>query len=708
MTVLGGTDVPAWRAATAAARSGRWVASVRTELPGPEPVPGREDDLAALVHARGVTAVNGMAGIGKTALATAVAHALLAEQAWDDVVFVDLGGRTARLRDADPGQALADLVRAVAGPGQRPGADEASLRARWQELLATRRMLVVLDNAADAAQARPLVPAGPGPVSSRVLVTSRRPLDLPAADQLTLAPLDDDVAATLLAERIPDAPPGTVRRIVGWAGGLPLALQIARAAVRRDADWPLDDVVHKLTRAGGHRDVDAALALSYDALEPADQDAFRLLALHPGAVLRPVSVAALWDRTPSEASAVLDRLAREQLVIGDDEKRVHDLVRAFAAGLLAERTPRSAQDAGLARLVDRARAQLGDAGPVDEVEVAEMIALALSGAGPAGAGFAVEVGWLLEARGRYDDAESLLSGAANHPDLAVRRRARQGLARLAEHAGRFRDQLYWLDEALRDDPAAEDVLLAGNAAYRQGELDLAAERYAAARDLASERGESRVLGRALSNLGNLARFRRDFAAAHSYFDDAERVLREAGEEATLLMALGNRAVAWKDQELPERAVAPLDEAIAIAERHGLQAERAHLGITRASVARQQGDLGRARAELHVSLDRARQLDAAIVATEALLALGDVEREAGRPDLAVEHFAEVRETAVDAGLTILIMEALERLGAIAAERGEATADALLDEVAELARRGGDTARLERLERIERIERLEPQR
>lgn len=698
VTALGGTDVPAWRAAASAARSGRRVAQVRVGLPAREPAVGREELVAALVRAAGVTAVSGMAGIGKTALATAAGHAAAAEHRWDDVLFVELGGHAAHGHPADPDQVVADLVRATVGTGPRRRAGATWSRDRWQEALATKRLLVVLDDAADAEQVRPLLPAASAAAASRVIVTSRRPLDLPGVQQLPVPPLDDVAAADLLAAGLPGAAPELVQRVVGWAAGLPLALRIALAAVRRHEGWPLDDVVHKLVAAGSHPDIDAALTLSYGALDPTDGAAFRLLALHPGSTVRPVTAAALWDVPAAEAARVLDRLAAEQLLVGRDERRIHDLVRGYGARLLADQTPRSVRDDAFARLVAHYRDRIDDELPLDDTDIAEMTELALTGEGPAGGRFAVEVGWTLEGLGRFDAAESLFSPAAADRDPVVRRRARQGLARLAEHAGRLRDLLFWLDEALREDPSAEDVLLAGNAAFRLGELAVAAERYATARDLSAARGESRVHGRALSNLGNLARFRSEFAAAQELFSSAEAVLRDAGEETTLFLVLANRAVAWKDQRRPDQAQPPLDEAALLAERHGLDVERAHLRITQAAVWRQRGDLDEARRELRLALAAADEASAVVVGAEARLELGQVEEAAGRPDLAQRHFAAVRRRAESLDLVHLHVEVLERLADLALAHADAPeARVLLDEARDRARRAGDDVRTERLTR-----------
>src|SRR5439155_18088348 len=180
---------------------------------------------AALV----VSAVDGMAGIGKTALAVHAAHEL-ADRFVDGNLFLDLHGFTPKTRPIPPEKALDILLRGLGVAGQQIPPDLDARAALYRSRLARRRMLIVLDNALDEAQVRPLLP---GTTSCLVLITSRRRLSgLDNATHLTLDTLRPDEAAELFRAVASDRVAGdhqTVTDIVRTCGELPLAIRLAAA-----------------------------------------------------------------------------------------------------------------------------------------------------------------------------------------------------------------------------------------------------------------------------------------------------------------------------------------------------------------------------------------------------------------------------------------------------------------------------------------------
>lgn len=247
---------------------------------------------AALVTGGGsvITVIDGPGGIGKSALAVHVAHAV-SGRFTDGVVYVNLHGSTAGLAPLTSIEALRHLLRSLGLDGTAIPADPSEAAARYRSLTATCNLLVILDNARDVRQVRPLIPGGAG---CRVLITSRDPLAvLDNAHHLHLGTLDDSDAAALLtrvvgADRVRAEPEATAE-IVRLCGGFPLALRIAGARLAARPDRAISDLAIRLADATRRLDlleyadlaVRAGIAVSHQHLreEPAWRDAAHLLAL---------------------------------------------------------------------------------------------------------------------------------------------------------------------------------------------------------------------------------------------------------------------------------------------------------------------------------------------------------------------------------------------------------------------------------------------
>lgn len=310
---------------------------------------GREDELHRLVHAAedghtpviSIHTVDGMPGVGKTALVTHAAHQLAAHYP-DGQLFVDLHAHTASQSPADPADVLATLlIRIGISPQNLP--DTLQERAAlWRDRVAGRKMLLILDNAAGPDQVEPLLPASQ---QCLVLVTSRRRLiALDGAEPLPLDTLPSDQASRLftrLARRTPtQADHGAVTEAVRLCGHLPLAITLLAARLAHHPTWDLTTFTDEFATAqdrlseleAGNRAVAAAFDLSYQDLPPHLQHLFRHLGLHPGPDIDPYATAALTNVPLTRARRHLETLYTDHLIEEPTPRRyrLHDLLREYA------------------------------------------------------------------------------------------------------------------------------------------------------------------------------------------------------------------------------------------------------------------------------------------------------------------------------------------------------------------------------------------
>jgi hypothetical protein len=286
---------------------------------------GRDDELAELTRLLdtavpgwdpiAVLAIDGTAGVGKTALALRWANQV-AQRFPDGQLYVNLRGFDPSGAPMTPAEAVRGFLDTFGVPADRiPAGAEAQGRL-YRSLLAGKRMLVVLDNARDASQIRPLLP---GPGSCMVLVTSRRRLaDLEEAVPLTLETLPPRQAEELVARLDPASSqePEAVGELVQRCGGLPLAIRILAARLRHHPSWTVADLVAALEEArdeleeiqAGSRTVTAAFELSYQDLPADQQRMFRGLGTHPGPDIDARAAAAMNGTDLARARRILDSL----------------------------------------------------------------------------------------------------------------------------------------------------------------------------------------------------------------------------------------------------------------------------------------------------------------------------------------------------------------------------------------------------------------
>ncbi|BEL01985.1 hypothetical protein Q0Z83_001760 [Actinoplanes sichuanensis] len=368
---------------------------------------GRESEVAhaeELLRTVGAAAVDGMAGVGKTSLAVHVAHRVAGAYP-DGGLYLDLHGFTPGHEPLAPAVALERLLGALDVTHLPPAADDRA--ARWRSELSRRRVLVVLDNAADADQVRQLLP---GAGRSAVLLTSRnRLISLDAVPPVSLAPLSDADAARLFARAAgisagiaagvaagsdsaagiaagsvsaagigagsdsvagigvgSDSAAGSsgddgVRQVLAQCGGLPLALRMAGARLRHRPGWTVAVLAERL-RDGANR-FDAAFGMSLRQLDDSQRRVFRLLGVLPGGDFGTPAAAALTGLPGGRCAEIVDELVDAHLVqeTSPGRYRMHDLIRQYAADLAAEDEPEA--EAALRRVLRHSLVAAGEASP---------------------------------------------------------------------------------------------------------------------------------------------------------------------------------------------------------------------------------------------------------------------------------------------------------------------------------------------------------
>ncbi|MGV4891790.1 ATP-binding protein [Streptomyces viridosporus] len=324
-----------------------WLASLTDGSPD-EPAP--------------IVVISGQPGVGKTSLAV---HAVskLSHRFPDGYFFVDLRGLEAR--PLDPGVVLERLIRTLAPTHNRLPLDLGDRAALYRSVAAERRIAVVLDNAADEAQVRPLLPAT-GAVLT--VITSRRLLTgLEGVARLPLPPLPDAEARDLLEHLIPDPPAAgratdAISRLAHSCGNLPLALRIVGNRMASRPDWSpnrlatrLEDEERRLDAlTAGDLEVTAAFELSYTQLSGAAQQLFRRLSLMPGPHCGLQLASVLGGLPDADTEDALDELVELGLVQSGftARYRLHDLIRIFALRQLEQEEPEDERAAVEARAVD--------------------------------------------------------------------------------------------------------------------------------------------------------------------------------------------------------------------------------------------------------------------------------------------------------------------------------------------------------------------
>jgi DNA-binding SARP family transcriptional activator/tetratricopeptide (TPR) repeat protein len=575
-----------------------------------------------------VTVVAGKAGVGKTTFAVRLADQLRSRFP-DGQLFVNLRG--VEDRPVDPAVALAGFLRAL-------GVDRASIPrpldervSLYRSVLANRRVLVVLDNAAGEAQVRPLLPSGAG---CAALVTSRpRLAGLEGAQTLTLDVFQPGEALELLTtvagpERVA-AEPDAAREIVRLCGYLPLAVRIAAARLASRPQRRLQALAERLgderrrlhELRAGDLEVRASMAPSYQGQDPEVRRAFRLLGLLDAPSLPAWMAAVLLDRVLDDegpAEQLLDAGLLEAAVedeAGQARYRFHDLVRLFARELLEVEERPEERRAALERAARAylARAELAGRGwyPVERVN---LVAITVQ-AHRAGLW---ELTWKLALAGSaFFEEHSHWDDWRHTHELALQAARRAG------------------------DRHAEAVVLRrlGDLHLDQSDWIQAQASFGACLPIFGELGDRHGEALALCGLGDTHREQGRLDEARACFGACLPVLREVGDRRGQAEALRSLAIISRQQGRLDDALSRLEECLRVSKGLGDPRWEA---IARRSLGMVYRDLGRkdeARACFERSLAALRELDDRLWQAYTLNSLGQVLRELGTLEPAHAALAE---------------------------------------------------------------------
>jgi tetratricopeptide (TPR) repeat protein/DNA-binding XRE family transcriptional regulator len=546
---------------------------------------GRDHELMQVTVSAsggGIHAIGGMAGVGKTTFAVHAAHQL-AEQFPDGQIFLPLHGHA-----ADPpvavGDALASLLQTVGVTAQQIPADTDARAALWRDHLADRRLLLVLDDAVDSDQVRPLLPGTGGHL---VLVTSRRHLaaldDVRFVSLDTLAPIEAAILLVRLAARPGlDAADPAVREIAQLCGCLPLAVGLMAGQLHHHPTWTAAGLAAELASArdrlkllaAENRSVAAAFGLSYARLTDEQQRLFRRLGLHPGPDIDMYGAAAL---DPDEAGLSAARQGLRDLYDrhlltepSSGRYRLHDLIREHARGLAAAEP--AERDAAIERLLDyylhvtrRADRYLARRTPAASPRPvtapryapelaarpdavvwlqAERINIQATAAQATRAGYVAAISAslhsFLRAQGHWDQALALhqlaIEAARHDKDRAAEADARVDLGTIQRMTGDYSaatGHLALAVEAFRDlgsrQGEANALLQLGNVQYPTGDYPAAARSLGRALEYFREVGDRLGEASALSNLGAVQALTGDLPAATAALDRALAANRDLGD-----------------------------------------------------------------------------------------------------------------------------------------------------------------------------------
>ncbi len=688
--ILGGAAAPT---APAPAVSDGEAGTVPRQLPAPvRHFVGREAELARLSGllnegtestppALVISAIGGTAGVGKTALAVEWAHRV-ADQFPYGQMYVNLRGYDTG-QPVPAADALARLLRALGMPGQQIPPDTEERAAAFRSLLAARRMLIVLDNAREVDQVRPLLPGG----SSCVVVTSRDALaGLVARDGAVRVDLDvlpPREAAGLLRQLVGEraaADLDAVARLATCCCRLPLALRVAaELAIARPA-VPLARLVSDLAdqqrrlelldAAGDSRTaVKAVFSWSYQHLDDTTARAFRLVSLHPGADFEVYAAAALTGGTVGQAGQLLDKLARAHLIQPARPGRcgMHDLLRAYARELTAEHDGDQGIHGALTRLLDHYLHTAGTAmNALYPAEPHRRPAIQPPAAPAPPVGDAVTAQAWLDAERATLVAVTAHATGNGWPGHATRLAAT--LYHYFDTGGHAPEAVTVHTCARRAAQETGDRNGEAHALVSLGVVDCRQGRYPQAADhleqslvLFRETGDGIGEARALNTLGLVGERQGRYPQATHYFEQALVLFRETGDRIGEARALSNLGLVGQRRGHYRQAARRARQVLVLFREAGDRNGEARALRNLGDVELRQGRYPQAADHLEQSLVLFRETGDRIYEAHALGALGDLNRGQGRYPQAISHLRQALALCREIGDRAGEAEALNSLG-----------------------------------------------
>ncbi|PRY56237.1 AfsR/SARP family transcriptional regulator [Glycomyces artemisiae] len=628
----------------------------------PAALAGRDDALADLDKALqlgNLATLSGPGGVGKTALALTWADRHR-DRYPDGQLYIDLHGFDAG-EPLPPRQALAQFLKAL---GQTDAADPDDLDdavSTYRRLLSGRQVIVVLDNARDAAQIRPLLPRTPG---SRTIVTSRNRLTgLEALDDARPVPLErldtgaslDLLAATLGPETL-TAATEAVRRLADLCGGLPLALRIAAANFTAQTRHDLAGFAAEL--AGADRldalaidgDPDAAVTAVFDnslrALDASSRDALLRLGFVPGGGVRPGLAAAVTGLPPAEVERTLRRLETVHLLESPRSGRLrfHDLVAEYLRRRSTAELTAAQQDAIMDGACDWYAAHQYDLASEDYPEVERVFrawrahrpALRLA---PVLARFTTLGQDVAEILALVESADR---EAARHGDADDRYRIAVALSHLHCMAGNPHSGADFARRAAAEVASLRDGDAEGRARGSLGatlgilgRLDEAEPLLREALAAAEAAGQPQQALGHLANLGVTHWYRARFTESEHAFDRAIALADELGDAAAAMESRTGLAILCLDTGRLDAAAARIAEVAAAADAAGSERFRIMALLWGGELHRLRGRYEDGIREATLALDMARESGRHPTAWSAQNVLADLLGDAGRPHAALD-------------------------------------------------------------------------
>ncbi|MEE1823834.1 BTAD domain-containing putative transcriptional regulator [Streptomyces sp. BE20] len=599
---------------------------------------GRHDDLRRLLgepedgNEQGgvvtVSAILGMAGVGKTTLALHAAH-LMRSRFPGGYVHLNLGAHAGNQQPLTTEATATALLRRLGVPAATIPLDTEELFGLCAEVLASRRAVVVLDDASSAAQIRPLLPTAP---ASLVFVTSRHRLaELPGSRPifLDILPVDDAVAlftSVVGRERAGDR--SRIVEIVDRCGLLPLAIELAASRFKARPSWTLDHLAQRLSRKTGRlaeirhgsESIARAFEVSYRSLPREQREAFRLLGLYPGPDIGLHAAAALLGRSVDETDQILEALHHCHLLGEDVPERfqLHDLLREYAILLAREEGGPEEVDGAIRRLLGF---MLGAADQADRLLYPRRSRLALPPLrqlpGLETLLYDIDLNSTESARDWLDTEQAGLIALAAHAQNTEHPEAAAWLAHVL--AGHLDAQAYWSE--------AHDLHQASVTYWRSA---------------ANDRCEARALINLGATLANASRYPAAFEALERGLALA-RAEEDTDAIAEALSLLGE--LLWHQSSLPQ-ALAMQEEALRIRRESG---DRWNTARCLASVGIVQSSLGNQEMALMAyrsALPLARQFNDRTFELIILNNIGDLHLSAGDLPAARIAFERILERGVD--------------------------------------------------------------
>nr|WP_269328166.1 tetratricopeptide repeat protein [Kineosporia mesophila] len=656
-----------------------------------------------------VVVIDGMAGVGKTALAVQVAHDVT-DLFPGGCHFVDLRGFSRSTPPRTPYDVLGLLLRKLDPETEAPVDPDQRVEA-YREFLAGSPTLIILDNVRASHQLAGLL-VGPGP--SRTVITSRH--QLPSLNEvfpLPLRVLSEQESLDLLRAIIPPRrrhdQEADLRRIARFCEGLPLALRIVAAKLVRRQAWTVGHLADRLDdqRIGlseiddGERNLVAAFELSYTDLPADGRRFFRLLGAAPGIDIDPDRAAALTGLTVREADHLLEDLLDANLLIQltAGRYRLHDLLSAYAAGKAAENrdeesaalrilfewTIRSASSRGADLLASDERAERVEAArdwfTVERDNLVATVRAANSHAEP---DVVIDLAQALESplfiAGQYalalSVAELRLGAARKTSNVRAIALTQLAMTQSCVRFGNYEAALTHCNGALKafdeiNDQAGQGSALKemGNIFWYRNRYPQALEHYHQALALQEHVGDQKGQGTSLSNIGAVHWQLGEWQAALDHYRLALSLRRSLGQRIGTAQTLNNVGLAYERMGMLAEAREALTEALDLGSAIDDRAQRCATLTNLGNVCRRTGTYDAGEEYLRQAIEIAQAIGSRILEIEARNCLGDLEFEVSRPAAAQLDYEQALASSINGVDRYEEAHAREGLGKVAIHLGD---------------------------------------